>query len=155
MAKFQFKLDAVLKVRKVTEDKALQEMALYQSKFQAAIQVKKDLISLRDKTLVAREELSNVSCTPVDYQILHTRLLGIQKEMLRADQSIVRTRRFLEQAIRAYIKARKEKLMIERLQEKAFADWKIEQSKLEQKRIDDMISSRHAVEHGLLDKESA
>lgn len=142
MAKFRFNLDAVERVRKIAEEQALQEMASYQQKYQAAIQVKKDLIQKRENALSRRENLGVEVVSSTDYALMESHLRGIEAQMIRADQNIVRARRFLEQSMRAYIKARKEKSMIDKLHEKALANWKIEQSRKEQKQIDDLVSSR-------------
>jgi flagellar protein FliJ len=150
MAKYRFPLEAVERVRKIAEEQALQEMASYQQKFQQAIQHKKDLLSNREAQLSRRENLSLESVKPADYALVESHIRGIEQQLIKADQAIVRARRFLEQAMRAYIKARKEKSMMDKLRERSLAQWKVEQARLEQKQIDDMVSTRFAVQ---IDKE--
>jgi flagellar export protein FliJ len=77
----------------------------------------------------------------------------LKHQLIRADQAIVRSRRFLDQAMRNYILARRERMMIDRLKEKALEEFKLEQSRLEQKNLDDLITMRTRLNHGPLAEE--
>jgi flagellar biosynthesis chaperone FliJ len=52
-----------------------------------------------------------------------------------------------------YIVARKERMMIDRLKEKALEDFKIEESRLQQRRLDDLITMRSRLNHGPIEGE--
>jgi flagellar FliJ protein len=153
MAKFQFQLQTVEKVRVKKEQKMLEELSVSQAKFQEKIANKKALLQKKQDAFVRKNELASRDASINEIRLLEDFITGLKQNIIRADQEIIRSRRFLEQAMRQYIHARRERMMIDRLKEKAVAEFKIEQNRLEQKELDDLITMRARLNHGPIDGE--
>ncbi len=153
MAKFQFQLQTVEKVRVQKEQKMLEELSVSQSKYQEKITNKKNLITKKQDSFVRKNELVSMDASINDIRLLEEYIVGLKQNIIRADQEIIRARRFLEQDMRKYINARRERMMIDRLKEKAMTEFKIEQNRLEQKQLDDLITMRARLNHGPIDGE--
>lgn len=153
MAKFKFKLETVEKVRLQTEEKMLQELSLNQRAYQEKINAKKDLLTKKQKAFLDKNEMASRDANINEIRLLEDYITGLKQHILRADQAIVRSRRFLDQAMKHYILARRERMMIDRLKEKAHEEFKIEESRFAQKSLDDLITMRARLNHGPLDAE--
>ena len=153
MAKFKFKLETVEKVRVGKEQKMLEELSLCQRVYQEKISAKKELLAKKQNTFLSKNELVSRDASINDIRLLEDYITGLKQHILRADQAIIRSRRFLDQAMKNYIFARRERMMIDRLKEKALEEFKIEEARLSQKRLDDLITMRARLNHGPLDLE--
>ena len=153
MAKFQFQLHTVEKVRIQKEQKMLEELSISQKKYQEKIADKKALLAKKQDSFVRKNELVSQDASINDIRLLEEYIIGLKQHIIRADQAIIRARRFLEQAMRHYVQARRERMMVDRLKEKAITEFKIEQNRLEQKQLDDLITMRARLNHGPIDGE--
>ncbi len=153
MAKFKFPLETVEKVRVQKEEKLLKELSLCQATYQEKIQAKKDLLNKKQTAFESKNEMMSRDASINEIRLLEEYISGIKAHIVRADQAIIRSRRFLDQAMRAYILARRERMMIDRLKEKALEEYKIEESRIAQKNLDDLITMRTRLNHGPIDRE--
>ncbi len=128
-------------------------MSIQQKIYQEKINYKKELITKKSNAFLAKNEMLTRDSNVNEIRLQEEYISGINQRLLRADQAIVRARRFLEQAMREYIKARKERKMVDRIKEKAVETFKINQNRLEQKNMDDLISMRSRLNHALIDQE--
>lgn len=153
MAKFKFKLETVEKVRLQKEQKMLEELSVSQRNYQEKINAKKDLLAKKQASFLQKNELVSRDSSINDIRMLEDYIFGLKHHIVRADQAIIRSRRFLDQAMRNYIFARRERMMVDRLKEKAMEEFKIEKSRAEQKALDDLITMRARLNHGPLEHE--
>lgn len=153
MAKFKFHLEAVEKVRTQKEQKMLEELSLCQRVYQEKIRIKRDLLAKKQESFSSKNELASRDSNINEIRLVEDYIEGLKHQLIRADQAIVRSRRFLDQAMRNYILARRERMMIDRLKEKAVEEFKLEQSRREQKNLDDLITMRTRLNHGPLVEE--
>ncbi len=153
MAKFKFQLESVEKVRLQKEQKMLEALSESQRDYLARIQAKRDLLGKKQNAFEKKNELVSRDASINEIRLSEDYIIGLNAMIIKADQAIIRARRFLDQAMRNYIHARKERMMIDRLKEKAFDEFKVEQSRLEQRRLDDLITMRARLNHGPIDSE--
>jgi len=153
MAKFKFQLESVEKVRLQKEQKMLEALSESQRDYLARIQAKRDLLGKKQNAFEKKNELVSRDASINEIRLSEDYITGLNAMIIKADQAIIRARRFLDQAMRNYIHARKERMMIDRLKEKAFDEFKVEQSRLEQRRLDDLITMRAPLNHGPIDSE--
>jgi flagellar FliJ protein len=153
MAKFKFQLESVEKVRLQKEQKMLEALSESQRDYLARIQAKRDLLGKKQNAFEKKNELVSRDASINEIRLSEDYITGLNAMIIKADQAIIRARRFLDQAMRNYIHARKERMMIDRLKEKAFDEFKVEQSRLEQRRLDDLITMRARLNHGPIDSE--
>jgi flagellar FliJ protein len=153
MAKFKFQLEAVEKVRTQKEQKMLEELSVAQRNYQEKIAEKRAILAKKQTAFVEKAELASRDASINEIRLLDEYLIGLKYQLVRADQAIVRSRRFLDQGMRNYINARKERMMIDQLKEKAFGEFRLEQGRLEQKNLDDLITMRARLNHGPIDNE--
>jgi flagellar FliJ protein len=153
MAKFKFHLEAVEKVRTQKEQKMLEELSLCQRVYQEKIQIKRNLLAKKQESFASKNELASRDSSINEIRLVEDYIEGLKHQLIRADQAIVRSRRFLDQAMKNYILARRERMMIDRLKEKALEEFRLEQARLEQKGLDDLITMRARLNHGPLAQE--
>jgi flagellar FliJ protein len=153
MAKFKFQLEPVEKVRIQKEQKMLQELSESQRAYQAKISDKRLLLQKKQEAFEKKNEFASRDSTVNEIRLQEDYITGLKARIVKADQAILRARRFLEQAMRHFIQARKERMMMDRLREKAFEEFKREQARLEQKRLDDLITMRSRLNHGPVSEE--
>jgi flagellar FliJ protein len=153
MAKFKFELESVEKVRLQKEQKMLEALSVSQKEYLAKIQAKRTLLEKKQQAFESKNELVSRDASINEIRLSEDYISGLNSQIGRADQAIIRARRFLDQAMRNYIMARKERMMIDRLKEKAFEEFRIEQSRLEQRKLDDLITMRARLNHGPIDAE--
>lgn len=142
MAKFRFKFSSVLKVRKSREDSALAALGVAQRAYQAEIAKKSALLSSLSDALARRELLGSKPTDIMAFKVEQDFITGTKARIVRADQAILRATRGVEKALRSYLQAKRQTRMIEALYEKEHAEWRKEQSKRQQKQLDDMVSMR-------------
>ncbi|MBU6154116.1 MAG: flagellar FliJ family protein [Bdellovibrionales bacterium] len=153
MAKFKFQLESVEKVRLQKEQKMLEALSESQRDYLSRIQTKRELLTKKQIAFEKKNELLSSDASINEIRLSEDHISGLNSQIVKADQAIVRARRFLDQAMRNYIGARKERMMIDRLKEKALEEFKIEQSRLEQKNLNDLITMRARLNHGPIDAE--
>jgi flagellar FliJ protein len=142
MAKFKFQLEAVEKIRTQAEQKALEALSVQQRNYQEKVGAKNDLLKKKSSAFSAKNEMLSRDSSVNEIRLQEEHITGLNYQLVRADQAIVRARRFLEQSMREYIKARRERQMIDRLKEKAKEEFKKNQNRLEQKQLDDLVTMR-------------
>jgi flagellar export protein FliJ len=113
-----------------------------QRAYQAAISHKNKLLSDLAEALVRRENLGQKPVGIVAFKTEQDFIVGTKQRALQADQRILRARRSVEKALRTYMAARQQTRMVEVLREKAFADWRKEQAKKEQRQLDELYVMR-------------
>lgn len=153
MAKFRFKLETVEKVRLQKEQKMLEELSASQAKYQEKIAKKREILNKKQQSFVSKNELISRDASVNEIRLIEEYIIGLKQHLIRADQEIIRARRFLEQAMRHYVHARRERMMVDKLKEKAMEEFKIEQNRLEQKGLDDLITMRARLNHGPIEGE--
>ncbi len=153
MKKFQFKFQALEKVRKAREDEFMRALSAAQRKLVAAQEHKRELVVARERGLVRREELGRTPTSSVDVALENTFIQGQTQRILGADVAIQRAKRAVEKALRNFLQARRATRAIELLREKQFSEFKQARSKYEQKQMDDMVTMRHRLSESA--KESA
>jgi flagellar FliJ protein len=150
MNKFRFQLETVEKVRTQKEQAMLEELSRSQKAYQEKIGEKKHYLEKKQKAFTEKNEMVSRDSSINEIRLLEDYITGLKTQIIRADQGIVRSRRFLEQAMRQYILARREKMMIEKLKEKAMDEHKVAHNRYEQKQLDDLITMRSRLNHGPL-----
>lgn len=153
MAKFKFHLESVEKIRIQKEQQMLEELSESQRVYQAKIADKKLLLQRKHGAFEQKNEMASRDASINEIRLQEDFITGLKARIIKADQAILRARRFLEQAMRHYIQARKERMMMDRLKEKALEEFKKEQARIEQKKLDDLITMRARLNHGPLEEE--
>jgi flagellar FliJ protein len=153
MAKFKFHLESVEKIRIQKEQKMLEELSETQRVYQSKITDKRLLLQKKQEAFEKKNEMASRDSNINEIRLQEDYITGLKARIIRADQAILRARRFLEQAMRLYIQARKERMMMDRLREKALEEFKREQVRLEQKKLDDLITMRARLNQGPLQDE--
>lgn len=142
MAKFRFRFATVLDVRKTREQDALSALGAAQRNYQQALAHKQSLQMELQDSLLRREKLGMDPTPALSFQIEQNFIIGTKQRIIQADQSIVRASRGAEKALRNYLAARKQTRMIETLEEKDRREFKVEQARKEQKRLDEIVVLR-------------
>ena len=143
MKKFRFKLQTVLELRKNREEGALRVLGEAQQEFQRAIDRKTKLLADLDASLLRREGLGASRVTDIRAFRLEQDFINGQKQrIVQADQGILRAKRGVEKALRAYLYARRQTRMLEVLYDKDHQEFKKQQRRQEQKQLDELSVMR-------------
>jgi flagellar export protein FliJ len=142
--KFRFRLEAVEKVRRAKEQETLRALAHAQAKYRDTLLAKQALMEETNVALARRDSLAATSQTIVAYQLETEFIVGNKQRMIQSDQAIFRARKFVEKALRETLIAKRALRAIEMLREKAYAEFKIEVRKKEQKELEDLYTSRRS-----------
>lgn len=142
MRKFRFKFEAVSRVRTQKEQEALRLVGEAQRLLNAEIGRKDALSSSLQNSLSRRESLGSVPVTSLAFKLEDDFIVGTKHRMLQADHAIQRARRHVERAMYGFLLARRDRKVVDRLREKAKAEYKREQSRREQRDLDDLYTMR-------------
>ncbi len=142
MARFRFKLEPVLKHRKTREDEALRALGAAQRAYQLEVLKKARLRDDLARSLERREQIGREPALSIAFQLENDFIAGTKQRLVRADQAIFRASKNVEKALRAYLKSKRETRAMELLREKAFAEFRKEQNKREQREQDDLSLMR-------------
>lgn len=143
MKRFQFKFAPILKQRKVREEQALRALGDAQRAYQEELHRKQKMLFDLEQALLRREGLgSSEPVGALSFQLEEEFIQGTKRRIARQDQAIVRASKTVSKALREYLAARKQTRMMEVLREKAYAEYRRERAKWEQKNADDLTVMR-------------
>ena len=145
MRRFRFKFAALENVRKTRENDALRSLAIAQQAFRAAESRKNELLADLSLALDRRALLGIESVGLNAFQLENDFIVGTKQRIIQQDQAILRAKRGVEKALRGYLSARRETRMMEVLREKAYAEFRQERAKHEQRELDDLYVMRAAL----------
>lgn len=146
MRKFRFQFAAVLKHRKLREEECLRSLGGAQRAFQAEIARKRQLLADLESALRRREALAAAPASSMSYYLEDVFIVGQKARIVRQDQAIVRASRAVEKMLRAYLGARRQTRAMELLRDKAYAEYRKERSRWEQRQQDDLTVMRHRLQ---------
>ncbi len=142
MRKFRFRLEVVLKLRKSREESALRALADAQRRHQEELGRKRELLAALDGSLARREGYGARATDIAAFRTEQDFINGTKQRIIQAEQAIVRAMRGVEKALRTYLAARRQTRAMEVLHDNEYAEFRKEQAKLEQKRLDDLALMR-------------
>lgn len=145
MRKFHFRFDAVEKLRKNQEQRALQEFAQTQRDYFACVKIKENLLNDLEQALIHREKLGDNWTSTHLYQLQDSHIFGLKRSIGRAEQAIIRAHKKLQKAMKTFLDARRNCKKIEHLKDKDLEIYKRERTKYEQKQLDELTTMRYEV----------
>jgi flagellar export protein FliJ len=142
MKKFRFRFDSVLRVRKVHEKEALSALAESQRVYQSEV-ARKEILKTELKNALQRREMLGNQPVPIStFKTEQDFISGLKQRLIQADQAIFRASRGVEKFLRAFLVAKKRTRVIEILYDRAYADYRKQVMKEEQKANEDMALMR-------------
>lgn len=142
MKKFEFKLAPVLKQRKLKEEEALRNLGVAQRAYQAELERKRVMLESLQSSLQRRERLGQEAIGVLAFQLENEFIAGTKQRIQRQDQAIFRASKGVEKALRAYLQAKKSLRALETLHDKAYAEYRNERARREQREQDDLVLMR-------------
>ena len=146
MKRFKFRLEAVETIRKRKEEDALQLLARARGELQTAIDRRNSLSSALAQALDRRAALANSAVSPDVFAVEEAFISGTKVRIQHAEIQIHRANRIVERATRAYLHARRDTTVIEKIKESDLQEFKKERSRAEMKEADELSSIRAARE---------
>lgn len=143
--KFKFKLEPVLKHRKIKEDIAKKDYAEAESKVQECLSVINSYYNQIEETRslsLERQQLGGSVTAYLDFN--SDLILGIKIKIEIEKLKVRDLMQVAEEKKEILIEARREKKIVESLKQKKMEEFKKLQKKHEQKQIDEMVSQRYA-----------
>jgi len=138
MAKFKFRLERILSVRKHQEEK---ERILFGIAVQKKLEAEMKLSEIRERlnsAMESRTKLFNSKPTIEDLVRAHEYHISLINREVIAIKNLEETKRIMEEQRLKLIEARKKKRDLERLRERKYEDWKFEEENKEQNELDEI-----------------
>lgn len=143
MKQFNFKMQTLLRLRKMKEDAALREVSLVQEELNKLFELLK-LLNIESTAL--EEELRDKQKGSIPIHEFHNHFLYIQSikiKMLEQQDAILHTQNLLEKKRQNVEIAMQNKKVIEKLKDKQYDRWQEDLKKLEVKLLDELATIRH------------
>jgi flagellar FliJ protein len=139
MAKFVFKLQSVLNLRKQKEDSIKNELANAMKKLEAEKRKLSELETMLEDTV--REFNEKTKKTTVHKLIEFNEYLSLLNSRIKEQKENVNNAvQYVDKVREELVKAVKERKILEKLRERQFEEFLLEQKKLEQKTNDEIVS---------------
>ena len=142
MKRFKFRLEAVEKVRKRNEEEAMRVLADARRRLGELLSQGEKLTSALDAAAARKQALTKNISNSAQFAIEEDFIAGTKLRIAQLAQSVSRAQRGVEKATRFFLHARRQLHVITTLKERELDAFKREQSKREQKEIDDMVVMR-------------
>lgn len=139
MAKFIFKLQSVLNLRKQKEDSIKNELANATRKLEAEKRKLSELETMLEDTV--REFNERTKKTTVHELIEFNEYLSLLNSRIKTQkENVNNAAQYVDKVREELVKAVKERKILEKLRERQFEEFLLEQKKLEQKTNDEIVS---------------
>ena len=125
-------------MRKTREQDALRALAEAQRALQAEKERKNSLSARLHESFERREKFGEIASTSMVIQIEENFIVGTKQKILQIDQAIIRAGRAVEKAMAYYLSCRQQRMMMDKLREKAYEKFQEELRKKELKEADDL-----------------
>ena len=147
MKRFRFEFDSLLRVRRAQESHILGALQSAQQDYQSALKFKAEIQEGLHKADVRQ---ASFGAEIVTMELFHREayhLVSLRRRRTLADQRILKASRVLERAMRAYQLIKKKIKMLETLEEKKSAAYRLELNRQERRLADDLTLMRNAQRH--------
>lgn len=139
MARFVFKLEAVLRQRKQIEQQKLRDLAVRQ---QVLVSLQQDLQALQSQAQSATQDLRDnrlVGVIDLSYLSAHRRfIMSMGRQAMGIAQKISQAQKQVDEARLVLAEAARNRKAIEKIKEKHFEAWRQEQAKKEADALDEV-----------------
>ena len=145
MAKFIFSMQNLLEMKEKLEE---QEKNNYSQANLRLLEAEEELQMLQDRLREAQEKLRAEMSSDLDVRKIRRRENAVEiiKMYVRQQELVViQRRKDLEIARQRLNEAMKERKTYEKLREKAFEEFRLEENRKEQKEVDELVSYRYGV----------
>ncbi len=139
MNKFKFKLEPVLKFKKLKEEESLRKLAIAQKKLQQLIMENRNLISI---LTIYTEKKQGSQVDILKIKIEENYVIGVKQRIVQSNQAISKAKREVDKTIISFLLSQKDRKKLEMLYEKDYREYRKQLDKVEQKRIDDLMLMR-------------
>lgn len=144
MKSFQFRLATLLQLRKREEERCLKALAAAQKIFQIEMEKRAKLMQALEDALTRREKLSEQTGAPEAYRIENDFIVGTKVRIIQATTLANRAHKASQKAMQTYLAARRQTMVLQKLEEKERLAHKALASKRDQRKSDELSSIRAA-----------
>lgn len=117
-------------------------LAEAQQKLIAGKEIKFKLVETLNQSLIRRENLGNEPIPSSVFKVENDFIVGLKQRIIQADQAILRATRAVEKSLRTFLQARRQTRTLEILREKEHAEFKKDLIKQENKKLDELYTTR-------------
>ena len=145
MAKFIFSMQNLLTMKEKLEE---QEKNNYSQANLRLMEAEEELQRLQDRLLEAQEELRAEMASALNVRMIRRRENAVEIIRMYVRQQelvVIRCQKELEIARQRLNEAMKERKTYEKLRERAFEEFCLEENRQEQKEVDELVSYRYGV----------
>jgi len=135
------------------EEEALRQLGAAQRLVREAVEKRDRLTQQKTQSLQRREQLGEKVTFSVSFITEDLFLAGTKQKLMQAETAIKRAERGVEKALQFYLHAKRQLMVIEKLRERDFSNFKISELKRELKQMDDLYVMRSALS-GLAESQS-
>ena len=148
MAKFIFRLQGIFNTKQKIEDLKKQEFGLAAAEVEREKQKKQELLNKKEETIIEfRHRIDEILNSP-GHENYNNYIEYLKKEVVRQDKVILEAEIKLEQKRNELVDAMKERKTLEKLRERQYEEFMLEQKLVEQRVVDEVVSFRIPVKGG-------
>lgn len=141
MAKFQFRFDALEKVRKRDEEGALRSLAAAQRAHQEVLNFKQKILMKLEK-FQGEERANNTDLNLGELAVEAQFIAGMKQKLLQTEHAITRSKKAVDKNMQKFVQTRKRTRMVEVIKENDLAEFKGEKRKKENKELAELYVLR-------------
>lgn len=138
MKAFQFRLEGLLRLRKVEEDRALGRLRRYQSAMADAVERKQQLDAERGRTLEALRRLESGTLEMEDVLRHRRYLVALDNRGREVEAEVIRRRNEMQSVQREAEKAIRDRQLVERLKERRREEHDLEENRRAVRELDEI-----------------
>jgi len=142
MAKFKFKLQGLLNIKQKIEDQKRQEYGLAVAGLELEKQKKQDLLDKREESIVEFRKRINEIVNSQSHSSYNNYIEFLKGEVLRQEKVILEAEKKVEKKRQELVEAMKERKTMEKLSERQYEEFLLEQKLAEQRIVDEIVSYR-------------
>jgi flagellar FliJ protein len=145
MAKFVYSLKSVLNVKEKFEDQKKLEYGQAVRKLEDEREKKKILLSKKEANISLFRKKLDIKISPDEIKTINHYTELLKKNIIAQEVAIEKATAFMEKKRAELSDAMKERKKYEKIKEKRYEEYLIEEKKEEQKFIDGIVSYKHSV----------
>ena len=142
MAKFKFRLQGLLDIKLKIEDQKKQEYGLAMARVEQEKKKKQELLNKKEDSIVEFRERIDEIISSQSHASYNNYIEFLKEEAIRQDKVILEAQKQAEIKRQELVEAMKERKTLEKLSERQYEEFLLEQKLAEQRIVDEIVSYR-------------
>ena len=149
MAEFEFRLQSFLSLKEKLEDQRRLEYGRAMAALERERKKEAVLIKEKEDTIDEFTKMVQTKIEPEKFTMLNIYIEIVKEKLVEQKKVVAEAERFAEEKRIVLVEAMREKETLQRLKEKDYEEFLVEEKRLEQRAVDEIVSYKYANEASL------